>query len=187
MKNITVKTKSNGYKAEGIQNMIGKFEKAAAQLFPGCTVRHFYYGDSLDMADVVLEPGRYAHFNVTAKRVSLCGYTCSSEDLEKFGNMTHNDELYNGKLLEIAAKEENSNMKVFYTFGSDDHFPFCGGWVEVEAPSMKEAHAIFREHYPDRTPGTLNCSDYYTEAQFKESDMLSTGNRGAFCHRKLSA
>ena len=133
MKNIKVETKSNGYKAEGIQSMIGKFEKAAAQLFPGCTVRHFYYGDSLDMADVVLEPGRYAHFNVTAKRVSLCGYTCSSEDLEK------------------------------------------------------EAHAIFREHYPDRTPGTLNCSDYYTEAQFKESDMLSTGNRGAFCHRKLSA
>lgn len=78
-------------------------------------------------------------------------------------------------------------MKVFYTFGSDNRFPFCGGWVEVEAPSMKEAHAIFREHYPDRTPGTLNCSDYYTETQFKESDMLSTGNRGAFCHRKLSA
>ena len=55
-----------------------------------------------DMADVVLEPGRYAHFNVTAKRVSLCGYTCSTEDLEKFGSMTHKDELYNGKLLEIA-------------------------------------------------------------------------------------
>ena len=85
MKNIKSETKSNGYKAEGIQSMIGKFEKAAAQLFPGCTVRHFYYGDSLDMADVVLEPGRYAHFNVTAKRVSLCGYTCSSEELEKFG------------------------------------------------------------------------------------------------------
>ncbi len=28
MKNITVETKSNGYKAEGIQSMIGKFEKA---------------------------------------------------------------------------------------------------------------------------------------------------------------
>lgn len=30
-------------------------------------------------------------------------------------------------------------MKIFYTFGSDDRFPFCGGWVEVAAPSMKEA------------------------------------------------
>lgn len=49
MKSLTVETKSNGYKAEGIQNMIGKFETAAAQLFPGCTVRHFYYGDTLDI------------------------------------------------------------------------------------------------------------------------------------------
>ena len=56
MNNVTVVTKSNGYKAEGIQNMIGKFNKAAARLFPGCTVHHFYYGDSLDMADVVLGP-----------------------------------------------------------------------------------------------------------------------------------
>lgn len=76
-------------------------------------------------------------------------------------------------------------MKVFYTFGSDDRFPFCGGWVEIDADNMKQAHAIFRACYPDREPGILNCSDYYTEAQFKESDMLSTGNRGAFCHRKI--
>lgn len=187
MNKITVETQSNGYKAEGIQSMIRKFEQAAAYLFPGCTVRHFYYGDSLDMADVVLEPGRYAHFNVTAKRVSLSGYTCSSGDLEMFGSMTYNDELYDGKLQEIAENGGEGSIKGFYTFGSDDRFPFCGGWVEVEAPSMKEAHAIFRANYPDRQPGILNCSDYYTESQFKESDMLSTGNRGAFCHRKLSA
>lgn len=167
--------------------MIGKFEKAAAKLFPGCTIHHFYYGDRLDMVDVVLEPRQYAHFNVTAERVILCGYTCSSENLEKFTSMTYNDELYNGKLLEIAMREENSNMKIFYTFGSDECFPFYGGWVEVEAPSMKEAHAIFREHYPDRMQGILNCSNYYTEAQFRESSMPDTGNRGAFCHRRLRA
>ena len=78
-------------------------------------------------------------------------------------------------------------MKVFYTFGSDNRFPFCGGWVEIDADNMKQAHAIFRACYPDSEPGILNCSDYYTEAQFNDSDMQSTGNRGAFCHRKLSA
>lgn len=77
-------------------------------------------------------------------------------------------------------------MKVFYTFGIDHRFPFCGGWVEVEAPSVKDAHAVFRAHYPDREPGILNCSDYYTEEQFKDLNMLNTGNLGAFCHRKLS-
>lgn len=78
-------------------------------------------------------------------------------------------------------------MKVFYTFGSDERFPFCGGWVEIEANSLKEAHAVFRAHYPDVTPGILNCSDYYTEEQFNDTDMPVTGNRGAYCHRRLCA
>lgn len=86
---------------------------------------------------------------------------------------------------ECEAKAET--IKIFYTFGSDERFPFRGGWVEIVAPSMRDAHAIFRKHYPDRTPGILNCSDYYTEQQFNESDMPITGNRGAFCHCKLSA
>lgn len=78
-------------------------------------------------------------------------------------------------------------MKVFYTFGSDERFPFQGGWVEVEAENIRQAHAIFRAHYPDRTPGCLNCADYYAEQQFNASDMPTTGNRGAFCHRRLTA
>lgn len=51
-------------------------------------------------------------------------------------------------------------MKVFYTYGSDKKFPFYGGWVEVEADSMKQAHALYRAAYPDREPGILNCADY---------------------------
>ncbi len=78
-------------------------------------------------------------------------------------------------------------MKVFYTFGSDGRFPFQGGWVEVEAGSISQAHAIFRACYPDRTLGILNCSDYYTEEEFHDSDMPVAGNYGAYCHRRLSA
>ena len=112
MKTITVETTDNGYKAEAIQTMIHKFEKAAAFLFPGCTVRHFYYGETLDMADVVLGPGRYAHFNITAKRVSLCGYECNSADLEQFGGMTHNDECFEGNLLDLVAKADGTKRQM---------------------------------------------------------------------------
>lgn len=77
--------------------------------------------------------------------------------------------------------------KFFYTFGSDERFPFCGGWVEIEAENIKQANAIFRACYPDREPGILNCSDYYTEAQFNATGMPNTGNRGAFRHRKITA
>lgn len=184
---IKVTIKDNGYKAEEVQGMIRKFEIAAAQLFPDCTMQHFYYGDGLDMADLVLGSGRYAHFSITAGCVSLGGYICSDEDLEKLGRMTHNDELHGGKLLEIVNEEGDGYVKVFYTFGSDDRFPFCSGWTEVVALTMKEAHAAFREYYPDRNPGILNCSDYYTEEQFKESDMPVAGNLGAFCHCRLIA
>ena len=102
MESIRTETKTNGYSAETIQAMIKVFETVASKLFPGCLVRHFYYGDHLDMADIVLESGFYAHFNVTAKRVSLSGYSCSSEDLRKFQSMTYKDECYKGRLLELA-------------------------------------------------------------------------------------
>lgn len=103
MKKITIETKKNGFTADGIQDMIEKFEKAAALLFPGCTLYHFYYGDTLDMADIVLAPGHYANFNISANRVSLCGYTCSNEEYTKFESMTYNDKLCRGKLLELAV------------------------------------------------------------------------------------
>ena len=102
MASIKIETKTNGYKAEGLQSMITKFEKVAADLFPGCTVSHFYYGNHLDMADIGIGDGNYAHFNITAKRVSLNGYTGLSEDVRKWESMTYNDELYDGKLMELA-------------------------------------------------------------------------------------
>lgn len=46
----------------------------------------------------------------------------------------------------------------FFTFGSDERY------------------------YPDRVDGILNCSDYYTAAEFEKTGMKETGNRGAGCH-----
>lgn len=99
---MTIKIQDNGYAAGGIQHMISIFNTVAGKLFPECEVEHFYYGDKLSMTDVILAPGRYAHFNISAKRVSLNGYTCSREDLIRFQSMTHNDELYKGKLIQMA-------------------------------------------------------------------------------------
>lgn len=75
MTNIRIETKTNGYSAETLQPMIKDFEKVASRLFLGCLVRHFYYGDHLDMTDIIIGEGdgHYAHFNITAKRVSLTG------------------------------------------------------------------------------------------------------------------
>jgi len=104
MNTIKIETKTNGYKAEGLQTMIAKFEKVAADLFPGCTVSHFYYGDHLDMADLIVRPGDCCHFNITANRVSLNGYGGTHEDVAKWQSMTYRDELYDGKLMELADR-----------------------------------------------------------------------------------
>ena len=110
---ITVKTKTNGYKAEKLQKMISLFEKAAENLFPGCTVEHFYYGDHCDMVDLLISDSHhYASFNIYENRISLCGYTCSNEELVEFESMTYRDECYSGKLLQITeTKERHFNLQ----------------------------------------------------------------------------
>lgn len=98
------KYKTNGYRAEGLQNMIQIFNKAAQNLFGDCMIEHFYYGDSLDMITVILPNRNYAYFNLSAKRVSFNGHTCTIEEYDKFSQLTYNDDIYemNGRLLEAA-------------------------------------------------------------------------------------
>ena len=99
--NANIEIQTNGYKAEAIQKIIKIFDNAASKMFPGCTIRHFYYGDLFDMADIVIQPGRYAHFNIGKSRVSLTGYECKKDDLSKFASMTLNDECFVGNLLGV--------------------------------------------------------------------------------------
>lgn len=34
-------------------------------------------------------------------------------------------------------------MRVFYTFGTDERYPYKGGWIIIETDSMEKAHQIF--------------------------------------------
>ena len=101
---MKVEVMSNGYEAAEVQGTIETFNKAAAVLFPDCVVRHFYYGDRLDMVSVIAAPhGHYGHFDISKDRVSFTGHECSGDEYMKFASLTLNDELYEGRLLEIAA------------------------------------------------------------------------------------
>lgn len=103
MTSLNIETKTNGYKAEALQEMKATFERAVAKLFPEATVKHFYYGERLDMIDVIVSSGNYGSFNLSANRVSFNGHSCTHEIHEKFTQLTYNDELFNGKLLELGA------------------------------------------------------------------------------------
>ena len=95
--------KDNGFTADTLQDMIKVFNKAVQKLFSydDIVIEHFYYGNSLDMVDVYLSNKHYCCFNLTANRVSMTGCTYSNEEGILFEQLTYNDELYNGRLLEI--------------------------------------------------------------------------------------
>lgn len=86
-----------------------------------------------------------------------------------------------GKPNPINNKVVEDLKRFYFTFGTNEHFPFIGGWVVVFANDRKEAVEIFRKHHPDHTPGIINCSDIYTESQFQSSGMVD-GNLGCRCH-----
>lgn len=101
---MEVITKTNGYGiSKELEAMIERFNNAVAKLFGDNvkSIEHFYYGDKLDMLTVKLNNKHYGQFNLSAKRVSFNGHSCSFEEYEKFEMLTYNDELYNGKLLEL--------------------------------------------------------------------------------------
>lgn len=98
MLNIIVQ--DNGYKpSRELLNVRYDWEEFIENTFENIKeIEHFYYGSDLIMTTVRLTDKHYGHFNITDKRISFNGYTCSYEELEKFQGCTWNDELYNGKL-----------------------------------------------------------------------------------------
>lgn len=63
------------------------------------------------------------------------------------------------------------NKEAFYfTFGSNEQFPYPNSYLVVVAQSERVARAIFQDKYPNR-PGSnlLNCSFIYTQKEWDES------------------
>ena len=69
--------------------------------------------------------------------------------------------------------------KFYFTYGSDDVQPYCGGWTVVWAPNYHMACQAFRAVHPDRIPNVLNCASVYSAKEFEKTKMFgSDGNFG---------
>lgn len=76
----------------------------------------------------------------------------------------------------------------YYTFGSDEKFPFYGGWVLIHADTRQIADEVFQKFYPSREPDNtlLNCSFVYTEEEFKKTTMYKKQNNyDNACHKEF--
>ena len=77
-------------------------------------------------------------------------------------------------------------MIYYFTYGSDDRFPFQSGWTEVEAESYDQAVAGFQAFHPNR-PGSdfINCAGIYGEESFSRNRMAKEGNFGSKCVERI--
>ena len=57
----------------------------------------------------------------------------------------------------------------YFTFGTDERFPYQTGYVIIDAPNERCARDIFRMFWPDRHENCLNCAFVYEEDEFMRS------------------
>lgn len=120
----------------------------------------------------------------------MCDERISGNDIyeiiESFLDDMEHPGKYEPLLRRMIAKRKE--LPVFYfTYASDERFPFHAGWTEVRARDRNQACAIFNAHHPPRDgSGCVNCSWIYDEAQFRDTEMYrNNDNFGKGCVEKL--
>lgn len=82
--------KTNGYTlSEEFNSNIKGWETALQDVLGNevMIIEHFYYGDKLDMASVVLKDGNYMQYNIGEKHIHCTGHTCTHEQKAKFDSL----------------------------------------------------------------------------------------------------
>jgi predicted Ser/Thr protein kinase len=83
-------TKTNGYiLSDEFMANISAWETALVEAFGNelMIIKHFYYGDKLDMADVILKDGNYMQYNINEKHFHCTGHECTHEQKAKFDSI----------------------------------------------------------------------------------------------------
>lgn len=81
-----------------------------------------------------------------------------------------------------------SMPKFFFSLGTDPKFPYEGGWIEVEAPSLGAAQAAYQEFHPNRENSScINCAFMYSEREWVNTPMaIDNDCFGHACREKIS-
>ncbi len=78
---------------------------------------------------------------------------------------------FNSQIAEKFQKKGQEPGEVrpwYFTFGSDKQYPYPDAYVVVMATSEADAVQRFRQKFPDRTNGCVNCAFWYSENEWKE-------------------
>lgn len=74
----------------------------------------------------------------------------------------------------------------YYTYGTNDKYPFVGGWTEIVANSHAVANQVFKRIHPNLTnPEYLNCCGVYLHDEIVNTTMFRDGNFGRHAHERI--
>ena len=77
-------------------------------------------------------------------------------------------------------------MRFYFTYGSNEYYPWQDGWTEIEAPNRDLATRIFMAIHPNPKHETyVNCAGIYSAAEFERTKMARDGNYGRFGHEEI--
>ena len=101
-------------------------------------------------------------------------FSCPYKDLcfKDYEGLNNGNTAYETAILAryMELKTGKTHKKFYFTFGSDSRFPFPNAYIIILAEDEKGAIRKFREKYPDRNEGTVNCAFWYTEEQWLETE-----------------
>ena len=75
--------------------------------------------------------------------------------------------------------------KFYFSYGTDNGFPFKEGHTEIEAQDKESAIELFNSVHPCRTDNIINCAFIYDEDEWKEMEGKYPSME--VCHEKLKA
>lgn len=98
------------------------------------------------------------------------------------------DDLLYKYYKKMTGKDSEYCNDYYFTFGSDEVYPFQNGWIVITAEDEMQARMIFKALYPGETPDSLlRFAFVYDEESWKKTSMYKNGeNLGYGCHRHIS-
>lgn len=97
-------------------------------------------------------------------------------------------ETVDGEKCELNGLSINNLLiNYYFSFGTNECFPYQGGYVLVKAHSKQEAVEKYRKKYPDVEEGIINCAFIYNQFRWDEAHekMPEYIQRKEICHEVI--
>lgn len=75
-------------------------------------------------------------------------------------------------------------MKVYFTYGDNDLYPYNGGWTTISSPTVEVAAALHKGLHPPQFVRGMDCANLFMEDTFESTRMYEDqDNHGSACQK----